>query len=161
MSREAERGQHRRCIRVCLSLTALTHDSGHIQSHYRSSVKGPLGKNVPFHTQTLLHSETRVSHVAQEISTKHFHKSIVNNTLSCPVGDTLPGWVLPWGFQHLDLLLQRSGSSKEDGMYCNPTQLGTAVFFVGDQVSGWVGKLYIKLSCPVPRTWRQLIASCE
>lgn len=158
--REAERGQHRRRIRVCLSLTALTHDSGHIQSHYCSSVKGPLGKNVPFHTQTLLHSETRVSHVAQEISTKHFHKSIVN-TLSWSVGDIPPRVSAALGFPVPGPLASEVRVLKRGWyvLWSNPTWY--AVFFVGDQFSGWVGKLYIKLSCPVPRTWRQLIASCE
>lgn len=95
--------------------------------------------------------------LAPSISTEHNQQ----HTLSWPVGNTFPGWVLSWGFQHLYLLLQRSGSSKEDDMYCNPTQLAKAVFFVGDQFSGWVGKPHIKLSCPVPRTSRQLVASCE
>lgn len=46
-----------------------------LQPHDCSSVKGPLGKNVPFHTQTWLHSEPRVSNALQNISTKHVHRA--------------------------------------------------------------------------------------
>lgn len=63
---DAVRGLHGRHPGVCLSLAGPTRDSSPIQPHYCSSVKGPLGKNVPFHTQTLLHSETGVGNGLQK-----------------------------------------------------------------------------------------------
>lgn len=52
-----ERGQRGQHIWVCLSPVGTTHDSSHIASHYCSSVKCPLGKNVSSHMWVLPRSE--------------------------------------------------------------------------------------------------------